>query len=481
MTLLTYFSVALFSIYVLAEPLCEDPKLGTLTDMQEVLAFGMGNNIREFCDRSNYEGVGNLLASYSDMNARVSHLDSQKSREERKTTESTISGYQTAWANGWLPSNTTRSQVLGLALRDLGKKEDDLSALIRSPYSNPNPDSIEKSRRNLENVFGKDDMSMATPQLRLAACSSIVLLRSPQCAKWLGRVMEVMSPSEDIAVLDSYREVFSSGDYGPGLHRATKVIHEKYISKGVPKGDLFTDLKQSFIETGSSEKLADEMTWEVLAVISSGGPNVGVRLGSPYLGLYEHPHSIYVTAIAGMLPMLDLKSKGNDRLYSYPENTKTECDVGKPYHFWMSAYLTKKLMDEGAEPKDAGAAVFVAQMGYQFMSDKGLRDPSRIYHVPAFEGFNNIMRIDFVQAAAGSRYSVAQQASENIDLDLNRGIANIIADSELLAPLPIEHDSNIYEENKLEALSKFNRILAPRSAYRTYFDPHFQPSKNILP
>lgn len=481
--LLFFFISLLTSISALAEKQSKSPYSGTLTDMQEVLAFGFASDIQKFCNRSNYEGLANNFLEQNNL-----HPLLRESERVKQNITSHLLSRGTAWYLSWLPTEKTRNGVLDFALKDVGlhqaDSEERFQKLLAAPPQELSPTQYTENKEKFlmfkKHVFLDPNLSQPYER-RFAACATVTsVLSAPSCAQWLDKLTTIASPSNDVMLLDVYEDVLFSEKYTLGLHRAAGIIYKKYSSGKTPSGDFFSDLKQSFLETGSSEEEAKEQAWQTIALVATGGPNLGRRLGVA-LDQNQHPSSVFLAAIAGMLPMLDLNSKGEQRLYSYPENTLTQCDVGKPYHFWMSAYLTRRLIKEGADPESGATAVFVAQMGYQFLGSTGLRNPHFVYERPSFEGFNNIMRVDFVQTAAGAKHAVNQEIQNSEPIDINQGIANIVADSEIIGTMSTEESQALFSDRKLKAFSLFSRKLSPRSAFRTYFDSSYQPRYSLLP
>ena len=65
---------------------------------------------------------------------------------------------------------------------------------------------------------------------------------------------------------------------------------------------------------------------------------------------------IALSAIAEFIPLMDpMMSEHAGSLYSLPPSVKSDCDIGKNYHFWMTAYFARKNAVEGMDPKSAAA------------------------------------------------------------------------------------------------------------------------------
>ncbi|MCB0407455.1 MAG: hypothetical protein KDD34_04565 [Bdellovibrionales bacterium] len=463
---------------------CESPFQKTLTEFRDVIAAGLSSDIKEFCDRTNYEGVFNANFHYE---KQFSYNEMPKLKNNLKER---LPEKINAWSLSWIADEELRSKVLPRALGSLSYSEKDLKKMIQDEYTPMNSSQKEKHIQwfngvvqSLKNEDKKNPAnSKNTSMNRMMACLSLRANPSfvAKCAKQLDRAISIGGVLNGFLMLtDVYEKVLFSQDYGKGLHLAVKKIHQKYRDKNPPQGDLFSDLKDSFIESGFSEAEAKEMTWDVVGIISSSGPNLYRRIYD--LQQVKNPIGIYLTAIAAMLPLLDLKSRDLDRMYSYPQNIQTHCDLGKPYHFWMSAYLTRRLNKELNEPDVNAAAVFTLQKGYQFAADVYNRNPSRALYTETFEGFNNIMRIDMTYAAAGAKFAIEADKEEPQIINVDNGIINILRASEMTPTIPANDAKDLFNNNTAKAFLIWSKKLAPNAAYDTFFAPSTQTPINLLP
>lgn len=122
------------------------------------------------------------------------------------------------------------------------------------------------------------------------------------------------------------------------------------------------------------------MTWTTLAVIAIGGANTGIKV----FDMIRGPENAIVTkvaltTIAAAAPYLDYLGRARGHIYSFPKNIKTSCDYGKPYHFWMTAFLAYRLTKENGNVPAAAAAAYISQIGYQMKSTTAGRDPDFIF------------------------------------------------------------------------------------------------------
>ena len=121
---------------------------------------------------------------------------------------------------------------------------------------------------------------------------------------------------------------------------------ERYESGKGQFGDLQNDLVASFLwaEPLGGPELALKRAWEFLGLY--GGRGAGFSFES--LTSQENisvPMSMQI--IAAGLQVLTRASLHSGKLYAYPRFVSTNCEYGRPYHFWMGAYLAHIAMADG--------------------------------------------------------------------------------------------------------------------------------------
>lgn len=142
--------------------------------------------------------------------------------------------------------------------------------------------------------------------------------------------------------------------------------------------NIFQDLVASFLEAGDTNEAAQTKAIEVLSVVSTNGSdfilneqlfNRIYRDSSRSQTTFEptNPKFVTLVRISMALPYFDLLKPGN--LYSLPENVISECNTSKYYHFWMSAYLMRRLMGAGFSKEAAASAILVNHVGYRALYD----------------------------------------------------------------------------------------------------------------
>jgi len=279
-------------------------------------------------------------------------------------------------------------------------------------------DTMEKER-SLSSAEKLERSTQISSASKMGACAYIGRLTSiSSCSKNLDEILKYATPSGGkeggTTAYPSFKKVLTSKDYAPGLKRAFLKLHQQFKSRKV-SGDLFSDIQSSFVESGNSLNEARDKAWEVMAVLSASGPNMGQRVWkSVYFN--KNPNAAYLIGIAAMVPHLDTDAMmaSPSRLYSLPHGVDFPCDSGKSYHFWMAAYLSRMLVKNGSSPQDATAASYISEIGYQTKSESAGRSPSSVSQWQRFGDTEIGVQIDLNLAAAGAHYG-ADQASKNLN------------------------------------------------------------------
>lgn len=123
-------------------------------------------------------------------------------------------------------------------------------------------------------------------------------------------------------------------------------------TSGNDLGDIFSDIKKSFLADGISASEAEEKTWKILALYSVRGPAFDNFY--PLMLKENLPVVASIGIMASALTYLDKNALAHGLpLYSYPRSVRSRCDTTRPYHFWMAAYLAHQLKKTSAFSNEA--------------------------------------------------------------------------------------------------------------------------------
>lgn len=307
--------------------------------------------------------------------------------------------------------------------------------------------------------------------MKTVACAKTALLSIISCKSSLDFIEKIVTPKDfqnthtlaRILTPDAWLNVYKNNKLDNALIALAKDLQETLKKDDIDKNrNIFGDLNNSFISSGLSKEEATEASFQVLAIISNGGPNTNRRITG--LDLEALPKSSAIAFLSQAMGALDyLKQKSGYPLYSYPSEIKSKCDYAKPYHFWMSAYLSRELVkNKIANQENAPIFTFLAQKGYQLnrdvIGDGGKQ--SKVLNAEPFGPIKQIIRLDLSFAAAGSVFG----ANQNNNLT---PIKQIDVDRATLALLKKAHasTSNISDSASfLEKYSVWSEQFAPDEA-----------------
>ncbi len=123
--------------------------------------------------------------------------------------------------------------------------------------------------------------SYKTTPILFASCAQVGSL-SQGCRSGLKKAIDLAAPKGgdlNLSFMNVYADVLTNSKYDEGLRRASLKVLDKVKTGKVKSSDnMFGDIKSSFIESGVSAKEAEDMTWQTMALISTGSGNIGSRL-----------------------------------------------------------------------------------------------------------------------------------------------------------------------------------------------------------
>jgi hypothetical protein len=216
---------------------------------------------------------------------------------------------------------------------------------------------------------------------------------------------------------DVHDRVLKEPQYQEGIRRAAiKILARGSDDVISPSTNLFDDVKAGFLEAGTKSESVDGLTWDVMAVLAAGGPNVGQRLWTYKTDPVNNTTRIALTAIAEIIPLYDsIKLETQKSHYSLPPGVNSTCDSGKSYHFWMTAYLARKAALASKNPSAAASAAYISNVAYQALAGGvGWRSPGQVFQNERFGPIENGIRMDLSLAAAGAKYGAYQEPT-NVD------------------------------------------------------------------
>ncbi|MBK9323734.1 MAG: hypothetical protein IPM97_12465 [Bdellovibrionaceae bacterium] len=282
----------------------------------------------------------------------------------------------------------------------------------------------------------------------MAFCSSIGGLDVFGCVNSFKNIVDFAAPSsESLTPVPVFKEVFTNKKYIEGARiAALKILNRFQDSKVSTKANLHDDIYDSYIKTGMSPSEAEDASWNIIAILAAGGPNLGSRVKPIKAGDDFEILKVALSSISLAIPKLDFISTKAGHQYSMPGNISTTCDIGKPYHFLMTAFLARNEVKNGATPKAAAAAAYSTQKAYEMMTSQGgARDPNRVFTSDSFGSWNNMIRIDTGFSSTAAVYGANSAIGKNKDLNIDTGIRKIVSDGTMLPRMSVAVADGIWK------------------------------------
>lgn len=263
----------------------------------------------------------------------------------------------------------------------------------------------------LSNPGVEYDLGALTVLSPVVACSRY----APKNVKWecvgaLAHILRRMKRSNEHVAGGPYlAKILGDPRFVGPLRSAALKILDKAVSRRAT-GNLFDDLFQEFKNAGFSKKEATDRAYQSILLSTIDGPNVFVLFEwadrSNILTLFS------AGIIASAASILDMLTYGSKHPYSYPAQVSVSCDSGKPYHFWVSAFLAHDLLRSGYSQNAARIAPAISDIGYQIFATGFGRSPWKTFSVAWNATANQKTRLDLSYAGAGAAFGAGLKGVE---------------------------------------------------------------------
>lgn len=304
--------------------------------------------------------------------------------------------------------------------------------------------------------------------VRSLVCASGTLLHFSNCAKYLKGVLDDFQPHGNNTATPLFKKILTQHEYIEGAKKAALRIMARIKSgERPPNGNLLDDVRNGYLEAGLPRKQADDLAWDLLAAISTGGQGVAWHVMPYPAGRDFFPLKVAMEIIATGAPVLDSRGISSGHPYSLPKEFVTTCDYGKFYHFWLTAYIARSFAANGGDAIAAETAARLADKGYQMLANTGWgRKATMAFTTDTFSQSNDNIRIDLAFSSAGALYGANQGGgTRSPALDIDQGLAALILNANLQPKL--DEDAANAAWNTWAGIPGYRRwdsIFAPDSA-----------------
>jgi hypothetical protein len=382
-----------------------------------------------------------------------------------------------SWILNMSPDLEPRESALDLAaaaamqlLQSQGFSSD-LKALFTDEASHLHPYSAAALAQN-QQIFAPiisapDFPDMAQARSEIPQICSIYIF--PECKKALNHVLDLMHVSVNgaywLSVPDRLSAVLSDPLYRQALAKMSlSVIQSEESIARSSKRDIYHDLVATFESLGVTALDAQNRALTVLAVFGARGASLE--------SMTDIMHSEAAPVMAGMfmvsaqLGQLDLLRYLNGlRPYSLPPSVNFNCNYGRPYHFWMGAYLGAQMNEDGFGAITSLLAVHIAGVGYEFAIPAYGKTQDRIYTDVFFNPYNVNTQINIAQDDAGADYGTRLKVPGLFGISWPKTDINQAIESMFLAarPMPQLSPDELTKElaNDTARYKLFWRVISP--------------------
>nr|MBP7741037.1 hypothetical protein [Candidatus Woesebacteria bacterium] len=163
-------------------------------------------------------------------------------------------------------------------------------------------------------------------------CYGETLLPRNNCTKQMLIVKDKMAPKgpyTDMTDRNLWKRILTTTNYDLGLIEANRIISQN-ISTNNSSSDVFSDLTQGFVKTGSNQFEASQKALDILGIMSNHGPNIAHYLSTvvnseqfdkKYQNVPLITKGTLIARIGSVIPYYDyVRMNNNAKLYSYPKN-----------------------------------------------------------------------------------------------------------------------------------------------------------------
>lgn len=241
-------------------------------------------------------------------------------------------------------------------------------------------------------LFGKDDCKFGIP--------SFIALTVPGLPYdgGLTSYSYVTVPHEFFRISVDPELVKLSGELA--LHYLDLI--EVGMKQGSPSGlDVYADLISFFEKQGKSKSESEDLAFLYLGVYATRGAS------------FLRDYSFHPAATAAMVVLsngisyLDKLAHAKGKAYAIPKQFRTTCHLGKPYHFWMAAFLSQYARRQGFSRLVSYYAPLVSGLAYDFTMRSNNRYILNLFKIKTpYDNYATMTRLDNWSRAMGAHFGM---------------------------------------------------------------------------
>jgi hypothetical protein len=334
------------------------------------------------------------------------------------------------------------------------------------------PKSVDAAIRKQDSLMkvksGRDqdnDLKQAEKEFR-PLCSYYSAWGWKDCVEALKKAIDMMTPIEDVSLFPLIKEVIADPVYGEAAMTLAKTIETKIVAGKVPSGNLLDDTVAAFEAHRISHDDAVERAFKLLAMYSTNGPNT-----SSFLERFisEANRKLYygLGVVGTGIPLLTWRSQASGHAYAFPPSVHATCQNGKPYHFWLAAYLAR---ETGRAMKNSAAgrqAAYLGEVGYQMKATTASRDPNRAFMNKMFEPGNNKIRMDLAWGAAGAAFGASTlDKDDGTTYDVDASLKEILESGFVFPAVSKDEAEKLWSGSGAKGFARWSVMFRPKLALK---------------
>lgn len=293
----------------------------------------------------------------------------------------------------------------------------------------------------------------------VTTCAKMSLIDSIQCSKAVSLVLrESRWSGANILFPKIWLEAFKSKVFQEGLRKLALKQIDRIENKAA--GNITSDAVAAFIAAGAKSDQAEDYTWKTLALYGNGGHNTGIRALLYDLSEQDMATAVSLSIIGVATTLLDFEQILNGKShYALPKETVGSCLSPKPYHFWMNAFISRYLIQNGFSPSISAMASFTVSKGYHLnrqMNNVG-SGVEKLFTKSASHPTSRVIKLDLTLNASGALYGSGLLRS---DLNFSNGLQALMDKTRAFAGLPPAQAAEV-SRNKLEAFNLWHEVFQP--------------------
>lgn len=233
------------------------------------------SNMRLFCEKNmtlRYLRINRIVNSNQCLNKPLDELHSLVQNFEK---------LQSAWHLSLVPKLEIKKEAANRYYY-MDEKFENIN-MYDHIQSEQLPDYFQTIKKNIDQLKINNKAADVSAKSNIKKfCYGESLLPRSSCTEQMILVKDKMAPKgpyTDMTDRNLWKRILTTTKYDRGLIEANKIISQNLISEN-ENSDVFSDLYQGFINTGSSKIEAIQFSLDLLGIMSNHGPNISHYLSA---------------------------------------------------------------------------------------------------------------------------------------------------------------------------------------------------------